>query len=62
MEIKSKNQKVLNDFILYCSKHPEQRFWQALCNWSGYKFILRSNSNTFRRDGLLEDTFYIEGK
>lgn len=62
MEIKSKNKKILKEFISYCESHPQERFWQALTNWSGYKFILRSNSSTWRKDGLAEDTFYVEGK
>jgi len=54
---KSKNSKVLVSFSKYCLKHPEQRFWQALSNWSG-KYI-------FANDKLLkqiDDTFYWEGK
>lgn len=30
---------LLNDFVGYCHKHPELRFWQALHGWSGYKSI-----------------------
>lgn len=69
-----KNQKKLNSFIDYCRKHPEERFWQALRNWSGYSFILavkkgvpfrlKANDSPFSHESMLpmgtEDTFYIE--
>lgn len=64
--MKNKNQKTLNSFIKYAKKNPEQRFWQALRNFSGYDFIYG-----YKYDGKakilealeklgLEDTFYIE--
>lgn len=31
----SKNAETLRSFVKYCILHPEQRFWQALKNWSG---------------------------
>lgn len=49
---------LLDDFIAYCRKNPEQRFWQALRNWSGHNFILASKLN----DGDGEDTFYWSDK
>jgi len=39
----TRNSKVLKSFAKYCKEHPEERFWQALRNWSGYKFIFASN-------------------
>ena len=54
----SKNARLLAEFITYCYEHPEERFWQALRNWSGYRFVQVWN-------GLGEeptDTFYWEGK
>jgi hypothetical protein len=62
MKKQPKNQKELTDFILYYTANPDLRFWQALSAWSGYKFIYRTNSNTWRLDGGLEDTFYVDGK
>lgn len=38
----SKNSELLAKFVAYCEDNPEQRFWQALRNWSGYPFILVS--------------------
>ena len=33
------NNKDLASFVDYMQKNPNQRFWQALRNWSGYAFI-----------------------
>lgn len=57
--MKSKNK--LEGFVKYCQENPEQRFWQALRNWSNYCFIYGSNTPPYKvlaKD--LEDTFYIE--
>jgi len=59
-----KSKKTLDSFVKYCKSNPEQRFWQALCNWSNYKFIYgrKKESNmadVFPNDSL-EDTFYKE--
>jgi hypothetical protein len=37
-----KSRKELSSFILYCQNHPEERFWQALHNWSEYPTIYAS--------------------
>lgn len=50
--VESKNQLSLNNFTEYCIKHPEERFWQALRNWSGSSFIMKME------DGVMIDTFY----
>lgn len=42
----------LDSFILYCHTYPEQRFWQALRNWSGEDKIIAEFT------GKQEDTFY----
>ena len=34
-----KSAETLASFAAYCTEHPEQRFWQALCNWSGQNAI-----------------------
>lgn len=51
--ILSKNQKLLESFAEYCISHPEQRFWQALRNWSNVGYIYKSNDGE-----KMEDTFY----
>lgn len=52
-----KSQKLLKSFIKYCEENPEQRFYQALRNWSGWSFI-RASMNEEKG----EDTFYWEDK
>lgn len=54
----SKNQTVLEDFTEYCKKHPEERFWQALRNWSNALSILYKDS--IQEES--KDTFYWQGK
>ena len=60
---KSKNKKTLDSFVKYCQQHPEERFWQALRNWSGYDFIYGSDDLVIghAKEGL-EDTFYKESE
>jgi hypothetical protein len=59
----SKNIAILNDFIHYCIAHPEERFWQALRNWSGFKGIFVCNCSPDEADsGTIYDTFYFEEK
>ena len=55
----AKNSKVLAGFVAYCKAHPEERFWQALRNWSGYVTIIAENP-TGNTSELL-DTYYWEG-
>jgi len=61
-----KSRKLLSSFIKYCLDNPDQRFWQALRNWSGYNFIYGSNAEKNMAEvcsrNFLEDTFYKEGK
>lgn len=37
---KTRNSDALASFTEYCQAHPNERFWQALRNWSGWPFIL----------------------
>jgi len=55
MSAKTRDEELKQDFIKYLQEHPELRFWQALCNWSGHAFIYVS-------DACIEDTYYLEGK
>lgn len=55
--LKAYRQEVIKDFIDYTKKHPDERFWQALRNWSGFAFIGAGSS----LDNL-EDTFYFENR
>jgi len=54
--MKSKNKAVLNDFVKYCSKYPDLRFWQALRNWSNHNFIYVVDDPSGEGDTV--DTFY----
>lgn len=53
-----RSRKCLSSFIKYCVTHPDERFWQALKNWSGYYAI---RAKDFRSMDSF-DTFYFEGK
>jgi len=59
---KTRNSKILNDFVAYCKANPELRFWQALRNWSGYHFIFGSKNTHFDDFTSLHDTYYDEEK
>ena len=50
-----KSQKLLESFTAYCKMYPDQRFWQALRNWSGYTFIY--GMDRVMNEG--QDTFYL---
>ena len=53
----------LKDFTDYCVGHPDERFWQALRNWSEFEYIFASNKtveNTY--DSPVIDTYYIGAK
>jgi len=60
----SKSSRTLADFTKYCKKYPTLRFWHALRNWSGYKFIYGSNKpdnmSSVMSKEYLEDTYYNE--
>jgi hypothetical protein len=63
----SRNGKVLQSFIDYCTAHSEQRFWQALLSWSGCGFIFASGVPLYEIDenhapGVIKDTFNWEGR
>jgi len=54
----TRNSKALASFVSFCKDHPDQRFWQALRNWSKFNFILGANG----LDGWdATDTFCLEG-
>lgn len=55
-----KSEKLLIEFCQYCSEHPDERFWQALRNWSGYSYVCVSEH--FPSDIDIIDTFYFEKK
>ena len=60
--MKNKALKKAESFLKYIQEHPNERFWQALRNWSGYNYILgaRELPERDRFNNYWEDTFYIE--
>jgi len=40
----TRNSKALESFTAYCVANPDQRFWQALTNWSGLPYVGWSES------------------
>jgi len=55
--MKSRNQ--LLSFSWYCLKHRDQRFWQALRNWSKADRILWQAKQAIEsQEGSKIDTFY----
>lgn len=63
--IPTRNSKLLQQFAAYCRDHPDERFWQALRNWSGCGFILAADySNKFPNKfwDNESDTFHWEGR
>ncbi len=53
--MKARHEDVLKNFVDFCNKHPDLRFWQALSSWSNSEIFLRSYENN-----TLIDTFYFE--
>jgi hypothetical protein len=64
----TRNAEALASFVAYCEANPEQRFWQALRNWSRYDYVLGYNGEVYGLYALAEktrtrlhDTFNLEG-
>lgn len=62
----NKNKKLLESFSAYCKQNSDQRFWQALRNWSGAGAILAMKAESACEvDNLVDqsenlcDTFYL---
>ena len=56
----NKNKKTLDDFTAYCEAHPDERFWQALRNWTRQGFILTANDLSVLDHPNVQDTYYWE--
>lgn len=50
-----KNAELLASFTTYCYENPEQRFWQALRNWSGWAAVYVAKNDDHPKP---MDTFY----
>jgi hypothetical protein len=55
----TRNSELLEQFVRYCSDHPELRFWQALRNWAHVKFV---QIVPYTKEERAIDTFHFEGK
>ena len=62
MRDRTRNEDVLASFTAYCEMHPDQRFWQALRNWSGHSFIIARDYPPTPDDRPQADTFFWEGR
>ena len=51
----TRNSQELESFTLYCQENTQERFWQALRNWSNVGFVGVSNDREH-----WQDTFYLE--
>ena len=58
----TRNSALLQEFVTYCHANPEQRFWQALRNWAGARFIRFQVAGDYLDGHLSLDTFHWEGK
>jgi hypothetical protein len=58
------NARTLQSFVNYCTLHPDQRFWQALKNWSQSGFILVTDTPPYMLEDSdeLTDTYQWEGR
>jgi hypothetical protein len=56
----SRNSKALESFFMYCLANPEQRFWQALKNWSKFDSVLGVNYNYKLDEKTMIDTYHLE--
>lgn len=63
---KTRNSEILKSFVSYCEAHPDERFWQALRNWSGYSYVIAVHVESVDT-GFVElqagrniDTFFLE--
>jgi len=57
-----KSKELLDSFTKYCENNPEQRFWQALTNWSKFKFIFGCECTFLNIEEVpedLRDVFYL---
>ena len=63
----TRNGALLSSFVDYCKRYPDQRFWQALLNWSGCGYIFASGVPLYEFEhsvfsGIVKDTYEWEGR
>lgn len=60
-EFRANNRLVLMSFVNYCAANPDQRFWQALSNWSGRNIFVMAHEKTISfADGFLRSIGAID--
>ncbi len=65
----TRNSAALASFVAYCEANPEQRFWQALRNWSGHDYVATIDvpyeddmwGFVLRHGTPVKNTFFLEG-
>ena len=60
-----RSQIVLADFVGFCEKNPDLRFWQALAAWTGSDVFLSKGvlpTELLEKNKSLVDPFYFESK
>ena len=55
----SENKELLDSFVKYCEAHPNERFWQALSNWSPFFFVYGSQKQIRTEQEGLVDLYYF---
>lgn len=58
----TKNSETMGEFAEYCRTHPNERFWQALRNWSGQSFTVAGGPGWVEDAENSVDTFNWEGR
>jgi len=56
----SENKELLVEIVKYCEANPNQRFWQALSNWSPFSIVYGSQKQ-IETEGLV-DVYYFGQK
>lgn len=54
----TRNSEALASFTQYCEDNPDQRFWQALRNWSDYAYVLGFNGDAHALQEYLDNAYY----
>jgi len=58
----NRHHELLTEFTEYCKEHPQERFWQALRNWSGaFKVLIEIPDGNYQNPQRI-DTFNFEYK
>ena len=59
-----RDEEIKADFVSYLMAHPEERFWQALRNWSDHAYILVAEEVDLVTMQVIDpqDTFYWENR